>query len=363
MIRTKWLSSLILCFFVFSTNTLLSQTKWILKGGGYYDTWTVDKWDESMKRPAWMVELGIETPLSKYEDTWMFETGIRYINRYVQIWEDEEMCDMIIDDKCHNVAIPLKIGYNLPIGNSQLRLSVGPNASYLINSDVHSDEYNRNGFRVGIEPSLTINYKALQVGVSYDIPVYKGYVNENKNNLMVTLGVRFSSKAWAGIGAGLLAVGAVAGGIAAAYSGIDVSDTYGSSYNQSTTDNGYTQSPTYTQSSTRNGDSSSRSLKKTDRDKERKQREAELKEDRKRTNYITFETSSVNLAYQTGYDTLIKMHSSPEKYLSNMSYNQFRKEVKDTQDRLKEILKNYKKNSGRDLPVDTKLLNWIPEKD
>lgn len=357
MSRTKWLTSLLLCFFVFSANTLLSQTKWILKGGGNYDTWTVDKWDESMKKPAWMVELGIETPLRKYDDTWMFETGIRYTNRYAQIWEDENMRDMIIDDKCHHVAIPLKIGYNLPIGNSQLRLSVGPNTSYLIDKDAHSDYDNRNGFRVGIEPSLSINYKALQIGVSYDIPVYKGYKNENKNNLMITLGVRFSSKAWAGIGTGLLAVGAVAGGIAAAYSEIDVPDTYGSSYNQSTTGN------SYTQTTTRNGDSSSKSVKKADRDKKRKQREAELKEDRKKTNYITFETSSVNLAYQTGYDTLIKMHSSPEKYLSYMTFKQFKEEVKDTQERLKKILKDYKKNSGRDLPVSTSLLNWVPDKD
>lgn len=357
MIRTKWLSSLILCFFVFSTNTLLSQTKWILKGGGYYDTWTVDKWDESMKRPAWMVELGIETPLSKYEDTWMFETGIRYINRYVQIWEDEEMRDMIIDDKCHNVAIPLKIGYNLPIGNSQLRLSVGPNASYLINSDVHSDEYNRNGFRVGIEPSLTINYKALQVGVSYDIPVYKGYVNENKNNLMVTLGVRFSSKAWAGIGAGLLAVGAVAGGIAAAYSGFDVSDTYASSYNQTVTDNGYTQA------TTRNGDSSSKSVENAKRDEERKQRQAETKEDLKKKKYAASQYSMAVSAYNANYNNLLNMHSSPEKYLSYMTLKQFREEVKDTQDVLKKILKDYKNGSGRDLPVDTKLLNWKPDKD
>lgn len=223
-------------FLMVSAST--AQVLWNLKGGlmshtvmpgeSYYDG--VFYKEFSTKSLDWMAGLELEIPIN---DRLNIETGLRYANRYVTIIDKDEGYHYgygsAFDEKCSLLELPVRLAYKKDLGkNFSLHAGIGPYVSYALN--LYGVD---NNFQVGLEPSVSLYWHHINIGLTYNHPCfYKGYKNENNNAVMVTLGIRFKSKAWNYIGAGLLAVGTVA----AAYSEIQGGGS-GISNSYSTDDN------------------------------------------------------------------------------------------------------------------------------
>lgn len=224
--------------------TAKSQVMWNLKGGimqrSYYDDSSY--WgnvifhgdDELEKRIDWMAGLEMEIPLSNILN---LETGLRYRNHYSLAYPDEENHGDYRVAK-HHLELPLRLTYKQPLGEHfSLHVGVGPYASYALGDDL-GKKWNNN-LQVGLEPSVAINWACLSLGATYNIPCfYKGYKDENKPAVMLTLGIRFKSHVWKYVGATLLAIASVGTAAAAiwpsngGYSSYS-SGSYSPSYNSS----------------------------------------------------------------------------------------------------------------------------------
>lgn len=228
-------------------NTTNAQVIWNLKGGINQVSSITDidglnrygcEYDTKENRIDWKAGLEIEIPLSRKLN---IETGLRY-NNHLAVYENEYNNDYYNSTKNH-IELPLRLTYKQQLGKHfSLHAGIGPYMGMLIASQRDFEK----AVHVGVEPSLAINWQCLSLGVSYNTPCFhKGYDDLNKNQVMLTLGIRFKSKAWKYIGAGLLTVatvGAAASSIYAASQG-DYSSTnlYGSdlsSSDYSTSDTG-----------------------------------------------------------------------------------------------------------------------------
>lgn len=187
-----------------------AQVMWNLKGGvlsrkvkdwDYFDEYGTG---EKTKHIEWQAGLELEIPLSRRLN---IETGLRYANRFVAYLDDDSPYGDLRAENKHHIELPVRLAYKHDFGhNLSLHAGVGPYASYMIEA-VGAD----NSFQVGLEPAVTLYWHNLNLGVSYNVPCfYKGYTNENRNAVMVTLGIRFKSKVWSYIGDGIIAAGEVA---------------------------------------------------------------------------------------------------------------------------------------------------------
>lgn len=216
--------------------TAKSQVMWNLKGGimqrSYYDDSSY--WgnvifhgdDELEKRIDWMAGLEMEIPLSNILN---LETGLRYRNHYSLAYPDEENHGDYRVAK-HHLELPLRLTYKQPLGEHfSLHVGVGPYASYALGDDL-GKKWNNN-LQVGLEPSVAINWACLSLGATYNIPCfYKGYKDENKPAVMLTLGIRFKSHVWKYVGATLLSIATVGAAASYAWSAANSSSYSSSSY-------------------------------------------------------------------------------------------------------------------------------------
>lgn len=216
--------------------TAKSQVMWNLKGGimqrSYYDDSSY--WgnvifhgdDELEKRIDWMAGLEMEIPLSNILN---LETGLRYRNHYSLAYPDEENHGDYRVAKNH-LELPLRLTYKQPLGEHfSLHVGVGPYASYALGDDL-GKKWNNN-LQVGLEPSVAINWACLSLGATYNIPCfYKGYKDENKPAVMLTLGIRFKSHVWKYVGATLLSIASVGAAASYAWNAANSSSYSSSSY-------------------------------------------------------------------------------------------------------------------------------------
>jgi len=201
-------------FFLFSCSLKVnSQLLWNFKIGGmpvssYADMDLAQGFSEKETTLNWFVELGIEKAINVSENSFIFETGLRYLNKSVYAVEPV-FTEVLYSQRGNILELPIKIGYEKALSEKfSVRASVGPYFSYLLGSPIDYDK--NNNLHVGIEPSVALYYKNFNIGLQYNLPIYKGYKNENPNTIMLTLGIRFKGKDWKYVGAGLATVGAAA---------------------------------------------------------------------------------------------------------------------------------------------------------
>lgn len=190
--------------------SIKAQVMWNLKGGimqrSYIESNSFMFDDcERDKRLDWMAGLELEIPLNEKLN---LETGLRYKNHYSFVYSDQDFYEW--NDASSHLELPLRLTYKQPLGEHfSLHAGIGPYASYTLGTNMGGYENDKwsNNLQVGLEPSVAINWACLSLGVSYNLPCfYKGFKDENKPAVMATLGIRFKSKTWKYIGAGLMAV-------------------------------------------------------------------------------------------------------------------------------------------------------------
>ena len=251
--------------------TAKSQVMWNLKGGWMQRNSIIGEssngeWEKE-SRPEWMAGLELEIPLNEMLD---LQTGLRWRNHKVFVEKDYNFLGIFNGDSYYNsytttrtfeakhlAEIPLRLTYKQPLGNNfALHAGLGPYFSYVL--DGAWDYYNQTNekaggssqavwekakfkdkIHVGLEASVAINWACLSLGATYNIPCfYKGYKDENKPAVMLTLGIRFKSHVWKYVGATLLAIASVGTAAAAVwpsnggYSSYS-SGSYSPSYNSS----------------------------------------------------------------------------------------------------------------------------------
>lgn len=298
--------SLLIC------NTINAQITWNLKGGINQVSSITDidglnqygsEYDTKENRIDWKAGLEIEIPLSRKLN---IETGLRY-NNHLAVYENEYNNDYYNSTKNH-IELPLRLTYKQQLGKHfSLHAGIGPYMGMLIASQRDFEK----AVHVGVEPSLAINWQCLSLGVSYNTPCFhKGYDDLNKNQVMLTLGIRFKSKAWKYIGAGLLTVatvGAAASSIYAASQG----DYSGNSYSGSS----YLSSSDYSSSNSSNFESQYRQW-----------------ESRAKANY----NSLTNLGYKVQKDGK-DVAGSTSQSMSSSNYTAMKKTLREAQKEMKEI--------------------------
>ena len=163
---------------------------------------------EDKSKFAWFLQLGGDFPISIGNKSFVLETGARLFNRDIFV-EDE---GTLYYGNSIFLEIPLRLSYDIPLAKDfDLRIGAGPYFSYLMNDP--------KGVHVGIEPSVVLKYKNFSLGLQYSLPLYEGYKNELKKFPMLTLGIRFKTKDWDKIAAGLSVVGTTATALANAING------------------------------------------------------------------------------------------------------------------------------------------------
>lgn len=235
--------------FLLLTSVANAQVMWNLKGGiarrtdsyvgGVGRKLEVYKGDKTID---WMADLEAEIPLNSMLN---IETGLRYRNYNTMVIKENNGYDEPIYATTH-FELPLRLTYKQQMGKYfSLHAGIGPYASYAIGDDL-GEQWNNN-LQVGLEPSVAINWACLSLGATYNIPCfYKGYKDENKPAVMLTLGIRFKSHVWKYVGATLLAIASVGTAAAAVWPSNDSYSSYSSgSY-----------SPSYSSSSSSSSSSS-----------------------------------------------------------------------------------------------------------
>ena len=183
---------------VFTAN---AQLMWNVKGGIMPVSYT-DGYDKH-NGVDWMAGLELEIPLSTKLN---LETGLRYKHHYALTFLDEN--DEYYSSMGHlksvsHLELPLRITYKYPLNdNFMLRAGIGPYASYSVGQKM--GEKWHNSLIVGLEPAVAVDWKAISIGLSYNLPCIKGYKDENNNSIMFTIGIRFSSRVWSSIGDGIV---------------------------------------------------------------------------------------------------------------------------------------------------------------
>lgn len=198
--------------------------------------------DDTEHKVNWMLGLEMEIPLSQKLN---LETGLRYKNE-TACWGDYYSDQ---DHTINHLELPIRFTYKYKLReNLSLRAGIGPYLGAGLEGDGVSP-------KIGIEPSVAVDWKCLSLGLTYNKPYYVAERGKYKANsgLMLTVGVRFHSRAWKYIGPGLLAAGAVAGTVYAATQGNN------SSSNNSPNDTSHPSSSEYSSSNSSNSNNNSKS--------------------------------------------------------------------------------------------------------
>lgn len=228
--------------FLLLTSVANAQVMWNLKGGiarrtdsyvgGVGRKLEVYKGDKTID---WMADLEAEIPLNSMLN---IETGLRYRNYNTMVIKENNGYDEPIYATTH-FELPLRLTYKQQMGKYfSLHAGIGPYASYAIGDDL-GEKWNNN-LQVGLEPSVAINWACLSLGATYNIPCfYKGYKDENKPAVMLTLGIRFKSHVWKYVGATLLSIVTVGAAASSAWSAANSSSYNSSSYSPSYSSSSY----------------------------------------------------------------------------------------------------------------------------
>lgn len=258
--RSLFKKLLLINTFLLSCIALPAQVMWNLKGGLMQAT--EHHVDEILDkhRLNWMAGLEIEIPLSQKLN---LETGLRYKNETLCLTHYYHYYHWTSDDDHDNhLELPLRLAYKQKLGeNFSIHAGIGP---YIATSLKKAEVDEINTIRVGIEPSIALNWKCLSLGLTYNNPCfYKGYKKElddsklkykENSGLMLTLGIRFGSDKWKYVGTGLAAVATVGAAVGSVYAASQ-GDYSGSSYSSSS----YSSSSDYSSSSSSNYDNGSKS--------------------------------------------------------------------------------------------------------
>ena len=217
-----------------TSNATSAQVMWNLKGGimkrdykfcngSNYSSSTSEIHTDS--RIDWTAGLEIEIPLSNRLN---IETGARYRSHhslsldgeysYTDSWGDEHHSYNSIRNFSSHVEIPVRVAWKQPLGKYfTMHAGLGPYVRYSPGAFTDGGGINKK-MQVGLEPSVCVNWNCLSLGAFYNVPCfYKGYKDENKPAVMVTLGIRFRSHVWKYVGAGMLAVASVGAAVAAVW--------------------------------------------------------------------------------------------------------------------------------------------------
>lgn len=220
--RQLFLKALFVNTFFFFSIALNAQVMWNLKGGfmpvnvQHFD-------DDSEQRVNWMAGLEIEIPTSK---KFNIETGLRYKNEMLCFDYSDEYH---MDHTKNHLEVPIRLAYKCKLrDNLAIRAGIGPYLGVGLEGDGIDP-------KIGIEPSVALDWKCLSLGLTYNHPFYLGERAKYKANsgLMLTLGIRFGSNKWKYVGAGLVAASVVASTVYAATQGNNSDSNYSQNNNSS----------------------------------------------------------------------------------------------------------------------------------
>lgn len=213
--RQLFLKALFANTFFFFSIALNAQVMWNLKGGfmpvnvQHFD-------DDSEQRVNWMAGLEIEIPTSK---KFNIETGLRYKNEMLCF----DYSDNYADHMVNHLEVPIRLAYKCKLrDNLAIRAGIGPYLGLGIDEDCFDP-------KIGIEPSVALDWKCLSLGLTYNHPFY--FLDDldgikANSGLMLTLGIRFGSNKWKYVGAGLVAASVVASTVYAATQGNNLDNNY-----------------------------------------------------------------------------------------------------------------------------------------
>lgn len=233
---------------LFSCAASYAQVVWNLKGGVAQGT-EQGFLNEDEHKVVWTAGLELEIPLN---DKFNLETGLRYKNQPIRIMDSYQVGITHTEEEeelNHHIELPLRLAYKLNFSDElSLHAGVGPYVSI----SPEGTSIGSNTFQVGIEPCVALNWKNLSLGVSYNNPCfYKGFDADYKQGVMLTLGIRFGSDAWEGIGSGLATAASVGAAVAGAYAESE-GYTTGNSYSADS----YSTSNSYSSDNSNSGGSS-----------------------------------------------------------------------------------------------------------
>lgn len=234
---------------LFSCAASYAQVVWNLKGGVAQGTMYSFE-DDKEHKIILSAGLELEIPLN---EMFNLETGLRYRYQTIEVAkESQEGITHTVhhENLDHHIELPLRLTYKLNFSDElSLHAGVGPYASI----SPEGSSLVSNTVQVGIEPCVALNWKNLSLGVSYNNPCfYKGFDTDYKQGVMLTLGIRFGSDAWEGIGSGLATAASVGAAVAGAYAESE-GYTAGNSYSADS----YSTSNSYSTSSDTSSGSSS----------------------------------------------------------------------------------------------------------
>jgi hypothetical protein len=185
------------------------EVLWNLKGGAMQKSYDKDA-HTTKKGTDWTLGIGLEIPIG---DTWNIETGLRYKEAYrvyEEDWGNGYAKNYANGKTVRMLEIPIRLAYKYALSDQwMLHAGIGP----YVSNDLFT---NQTDTQIGLEPSLVLYWKNLNVGLNYDLPFYKATNGSQKsrcatnNTIMLTLGIRFKSKIWKYVGAGALAAGTIA---------------------------------------------------------------------------------------------------------------------------------------------------------
>lgn len=336
----------LICFLLFSLFVAVAvqaQVLWDFRGGVSYNN--IYDYGDGDKKNAfhYFGELGIDVPI---KERFALEIALRYKNVFhsdsfesadfdtfdnydKNYWSDEKED---YEGRASLLELPIRFGYKFPLfKNTLLRLSAGPYVAAGLNE----------GFRYyqsGISTALTYEYKRINLGLNYNIPVHNAFEKEGHDGLFLTFGVKFKTSAWKSIGAGVVAVGAAAAVVGTVISSSDSES--GSSDDDVTME--YDEENGASASSGASNRVSSDKVKQAKREANYRSSGAYKNADRA---YIGYE------------DQLRDMKLNPERY-SNLSSSQFRQKVKSIQSKMKSIREDMESHGVKRFKSDFE--SWNP---
>lgn len=313
---------LIISLCILSLIPTQGQVKWDIRGGVSYGT--LD-YGEGFKEHAfsYLGELGIDIPL---KSRFALEIAVRYKNLlhvdsyesmnpstpsdyYKNYWINGDG-----DGRANLLEFPVKFGYKIPIfSNTAIRVAAGP---YVTCGMDETFRY----YQSGISTAVTYEYKAINLGLNYNIAIHNAFERYGHNGIFLTVGFKFGSSAWKSIGKAAMAIGSTAAVVGAAFA-----ETSTDSDIETYDENGYESN--YTES---NMDTNTRNTSKSSQG-------AHTKELEKQNQYLHGDYRTDSRTY-TGYeDQLRDMKLNRCEHFSHLKSEQYRQRVKDIQNKMKKL--------------------------
>ena len=186
---------------------------WNLKAGGMLWNRSLPDIDEKSSATDILAGLGLEIPINK---KFNIETGLRW--KYIWALLNTEDYNPYVNgsdktsEQMHLLELPVRLTYKWQLkDNLSLHLGAGPYASMPIAYSFSGDDSfikdePRGKLHVGLETAAVLYWGNFNIGAHYNIPFYKGYEDGYNNRVELTLGIRFKSKIWGKIGAGVVAI-------------------------------------------------------------------------------------------------------------------------------------------------------------